>query len=181
MVDFQKAFTDGRFPMGGSDRIDKAVENTARLLSVAREKISLSRVASLRTQTLPLCHIGKWVRLRKHYLKVLRPLNLIRIADHKYDYVFQKEGASAFFMTPCSAFFTKHKVDTIAVTGCVTSGCVRASAVDSFQFGFRTMLVDDCSGDHDEGPHQDTMRDVGRRYADVVQSDDVINFMMRNN
>ena len=41
--------------------------------------------------------------------------------------------------------------------------------------------VDDCSGDHDEGPHQDTMRDVGRRYADVVQSDDVINFMMRNN
>ena len=69
----------------------------------------------------------------------------------------------------------------IAVTGCVTSGCVRASAVDSFQFGFRTMLVDDCSGDHDEGPHQDTMRDVGRRYADVVQSDDVINFMMRNN
>ena len=59
VVDFQKAFTDGRFPMGGSDRIDKAVENTARLLSVAREKISLLRVASLRTQTLPLCHIGK--------------------------------------------------------------------------------------------------------------------------
>ena len=78
VVDFQKAFTDGRFPMGGSDRIDKAVENTARLLSVAREKISLSRVVSLRTQTLPLCHIGKWVRLRKHYLKVLRPLNLIQ-------------------------------------------------------------------------------------------------------
>ena len=38
VVDFQKAFTDGRFPMGGSERIDKAVENTARLLSVAREK-----------------------------------------------------------------------------------------------------------------------------------------------
>ena len=92
----------------------------------------------------------------------------------------QKVGASAFFMTPCSAFFTKHRVDTIAVTGCVTSGCVRASAVDSFQFGFRTMLVDDCSGDHDERPHQDTLRDVGRRYADVVQSEDVIQYIMSN-
>ena len=58
---------------------------------------------------------------------------------------------------------------------------ISGTPIHSFQFGFRTMLVDDCSGDHDEGPHQDTMRDVGRRYADVVQSDDVINFMMRNN
>ena len=182
VVDFQKAFTDGRFPMGGSDRIDKAVENTARLLSVAREKnipVASCFVAYPNLASMPYWKVGaiKETLFEGSEAAELDP----RIADHEYDYVFQKEGASAFFMTPCSAFFTKHKVDTIAVTGCVTSGCVRASAVDSFQFGFRTMLVDDCSGDHDEGPHQDTMRDVGRRYADIVHSDDVINFMMRNN
>src|SRR3546814_10543735 len=71
------------------------------------------------------------------------------------DYVFAKSGASAFFMTPLSAYMTRKRVDTIAVTGCVTSGCVRASVVDSFQFGFRTMLVADCSGDMEEGPRSE--------------------------
>src|SRR3546814_10391636 len=83
-------------------------------------------------------------------------------------------------MTPLSAYMTRKRVDTIAVTGCVTSGCVRASVVDSFQFGFRTMLVADCSGDMEEGPHNDALRDVGRRYADIVTSDAVVRHIMSN-
>ena len=78
VVDFQKAFTDGRFPMGGSDRIDKAVENTARLLSVAREKnipVASCFVAYPNLASMPYWKVGA---LRKHYLKVLRPLNLIQ-------------------------------------------------------------------------------------------------------
>jgi maleamate amidohydrolase len=77
-------------------------------------------------------------------------------------------------------YLTRARVDTVCVVGCVTSGCVRATAVDAFQHGFRTMLVDDCSGDMDTGPHNDTLRDVGRRYADIVQADDVIRELMRN-
>ena len=103
-----------------------------------------------------------------------------RIADHSYDYVFEKWGASAFFMTPLSSFFTRHQVDTVAVTGCVTSGCVRASVVDAFQFGFRALLVEDCCGDQEEGPHNDTLRDVGRRYADIVSADEVIERLKLN-
>ena len=66
-------------------------------------------------------------------------------------------------------------MDTGIVTGCVTSGCVRASIIDSFQYGFRTIVPEDCVGDHDEQPHLDNLRDVERRYADVTNADTVIN------
>ena len=181
VVDFQRGFTDHRFPMGGSNHIDQAVENTARLLANARAKqvpVASCYVAYGNDAEHPHWKVGAVTReLRRDSEAVeLDP----RIADHKYDYVFEKWGASAFFMTPLSSFFTRHRVDTVAVTGCVTSGCVRASAVDAFQFGFRTMLVADCSGDQEEQPHLDTLRDVGRRYADIVSADDVIRHMLRN-
>ena len=66
------------------------------------------------------------------------------------------------------------------VTGCVTSGCVRASVVDSFQYGFRTILVEDCCGDQELQPHLDTLRDVGRHYADIRSADEVIRYIMAN-
>ncbi len=62
----------------------------------------------------------------------------------------------------------RNKVDTVIVTGCTTSGCVRASVIDAFSFGFRVIVPEDCVGDVAEGPHFSNLQDVGRRYADVV-------------
>ena len=175
VVDFQLGFTDARFRMGGSEHIERAVTNTMRVLEAARAgkaPVANCYMAYGNEEKCPHWKVGAVKReLRRGDEAVeLDP----RIADHSYDYIFEKWGASAFFMTPLSSFFTRQKVDTVAVTGCVTSGCVRASAVDAFQFGFRTMLVEDCCGDQEEGPHNDTLRDVGRRYADIVNSDEVI-------
>ena len=58
-------------------------------------------------------------------------------------------------------------VDTMIVTGCNTSGCIRASAVDSFSYRYRTIVPEDCVGDIEEQPHRDNLRDIGRRYVDV--------------
>ena len=96
------------------------------------------------------------------------------IADPSYDYVLRKGAPSIFFNTPAAAFFAKNRVDTMIVTGCITSGCVRASIVDSFSLGYRTIVPEDCVGDHEAEPHQDNLRDVERRYADVSSADDVI-------
>ena len=63
------------------------------------------------------------------------------------------------------------------VTGCCTSGCVRASIIDSFQYGFRTIVPEECVGDLEEGPHHDNLRDVDRRYADVVTLDETIAYL----
>ena len=59
------------------------------------------------------------------------------------------------------------RVDTVIVTGCNTSGCIRASAIDSFSYRCRTIVPEDCVGDIEEQPHRDNLRDIGRRYVDV--------------
>ena len=60
---------------------------------------------------------------------------------------------------------------------CAGCGCIRATAVDSFQHGFRTIVPEDCVGDIEEGPHRENLRDVGRRYVDVVTCEDVIAYL----
>jgi maleamate amidohydrolase len=62
----------------------------------------------------------------------------------------------------------------------MTSGCIRASVIDSFSNGFRTVVPEDCSGDAEEGPHRDNLRDVGRRYADISTGEAVAAYFEEN-
>jgi maleamate amidohydrolase len=82
-----------------------------------------------------------------------------------------------FFQTPLIAFLVKQNVDTVIVTGCTTSGCVRATVVDAFSYGFRVLVAEECCGDAEEGPHRDALRDVGRRYADVRATREVESYL----
>ena len=91
-----------------------------------------------------------------------------------------KHGPSIFFQTPVVPYFIKEGVQTVIITGCTTSGCVRASTIDSFSWGFRTIVPEDCVGDHEDGPHNDNLRDVGRRYADISTADKVIAYIQAN-
>ena len=59
----------------------------------------------------------------------------------------RKKGASAFFGTNLAGWLAMRRVDTVAVAGCTTSGCVRATVVDSLQHNFRTICLTDCVGD----------------------------------
>ena len=85
-----------------------------------------------------------------------------------------KKGPSIFFNTGVADFFAKERVDTVIVTGCNTSGCIRATAIDSFSHRYRTMVPEDCVGDIEEQPHRDNLRDIGRRYADVTTLAEVL-------
>ena len=82
-----------------------------------------------------------------------------------------KTAPSIIFGTPAGAILTRERVDTVIVTGCITSGCVRASIIDAFSLGFRVQVPEDCVGDHDEGAHRQNLADVGRRYADIITAD----------
>lgn len=178
VVDFQRGFVDPSLPLGGGPMMQGAITRTAELLALARQHrvpVANCYVAYPSAEAAPYWKISAVPRdfRRDSQEAALDP----RIVDYNYDYVFEKSGASAFFQTPLAGYFVKHGVDTVAITGCVTSGCVRASAVDSFQYGFRTMLVEDCSSDNDLQPHRDTLRDVGRRYADIVNAAAVMQFI----
>ncbi len=185
VVDFQLGFTDPDHSLGGSALVQRAISNSTRLLNVARE--CGVPVAN--------CYTGYSSARDKPYWKITAVLEGFIDGDHstqfdprtynkEYDVAMRKSGASMFFQTPAAAFFNKEGVDTIILLGCVTSGCVRASIVDSFQWGFRTLVPEDCVGDQHEGPHWDNLRDVSRRYCDLTTADamiDAITNWRRNN
>ncbi|MEC6999156.1 MAG: isochorismatase family protein, partial [Pseudomonadota bacterium] len=87
---------------------------------------------------------------------------------------FIKSAPSIFFLTPLLTWLTKHNIDTTIITGCTTSGCIRASVIDSFSYGYRTIVAEDCCGDQDADAHADNIRDVGRRYADIMTCSEII-------
>ena len=180
VVDYQKAFTEDRYPLGGAPLIMRGLENTARLLEVARRNnvpIASCYTAYKDEGDMPYWKISA-VREQfrhEHPGSELDPA----IYDPDYDVKVCKTGPSIFFQTPVVPFFIRQRVDTVIVTGCTTSGCIRASSIDSFQYGFRTIVPEDCVGDHEEQPHLDNLRDISRRYVDQTSSDEVIAYLDR--
>jgi maleamate amidohydrolase len=85
-----------------------------------------------------------------------------------------KHYASAFAGTPLAAWLSSHSIDTLVIGGYSTSGCVRASALDALQHGFRPIVVRDACADRDGGPHDHNLFDLDAKYADVVTLSDVL-------
>ncbi|MEM7282724.1 MAG: isochorismatase family protein [Pseudomonadota bacterium] len=176
VVDFQKGFTDPASPLGGSAHVQAAVDNTAILLKAAKAKglpIASCRVAWKNRQDMSYWKIATLYEGNFYYGHPHTEFDP-RVSDPEYNFEFTKTAPSIFFRTPLDTFLTKQRVDTVIITGCTTSGCVRASIVDAFSYGYRVIVPADCCGDQDDGPHWDNLRDVGRRYADVVKLEDVL-------
>ena len=95
------------------------------------------------------------------------------------DYVVRKTQPSAFFGTNLAAWLVGKGVDTVIVTGCTTSGCVRASVVDAMSYNFRTIVASDGVGDRALGPHAANLFDMGQKYADLVSCADIIAHLKR--
>jgi len=168
VVDFQRGFIEPAFPMGGAPMVDEAVRNTVPLMQAAK-RAGLPVIACVNGYDSP--------RAAPHW-KAAPVLDLLkdtpsteldpRIAAAEPDVLLMKSAPSIFFATPAAAILTKERVDTVIITGCITSGCVRASVIDAFSLGFRVMVARDCVGDHDSVAHEQNLKDVERRYADVI-------------
>ena len=90
------------------------------------------------------------------------------VIDRKRDIVINKRMASTFLETNLGSIFTYHGVDTCVITGGSTSGCVRATVVDSLQRSFRTIVPIECVADKHESPHFANLYDMMLKYADVL-------------
>ena len=95
------------------------------------------------------------------------------------DVIIVKQYASAFFGTSLAAMLTSLGVDTIILTGCSTSGCVRATAVDGMQHGFRIIVPRECVGDRHQAPHDANLFDINSKYGDVVEKAAVMAYLHR--
>jgi maleamate amidohydrolase len=88
--------------------------------------------------------------------------------------VLMKLFASAFFGTALGAMLAAHGCDTVIVTGASTSGCVRATAVDAMQHGYRVVVPREAVADRAAGPHEASLFDIDAKYGDVVSTDEAI-------
>ena len=90
------------------------------------------------------------------------------------EYVVRKTQPSGFFGTDLADWYQGQGVDTVLVTGCTTSGCIRASVIDAMSHNFKTVVVTDCVGDRALGPHEANLFDMGQKYADLMTAVDVM-------
>lgn len=174
IVDFVNGFNDPALFGGGN--IAPAIARTAGLLDAARRAgipVAFTRVvyaddgsdASVFTLKLP----GLLALTESAQASQIVP----ELAPMAGEYIVRKTQPSAFFGTGLVGWLTQRRVDTVLVTGCTTSGCVRASVIDSMSQNFRTIVVADCVGDRALGPHEANLFDMEQKYADLMTADEV--------
>lgn len=93
------------------------------------------------------------------------------VAPRPGETVVTKQYASAFHGTSLAATLTSSGIDTLFICGLSTSGCIRATATDALQHGFRPLVVDEACGDRDPRLHAANLLDLQAKYADVVSLD----------
>ena len=97
--------------------------------------------------------------------------------DRIKDVIYLKKMPSAFFETPLQSLLVWHQVDTVVITGGSTSGCVRATAVESLSRGYRTIVPEECVADKHESYHFANLTDLALKYADVVAVQEVFDWL----
>jgi len=90
------------------------------------------------------------------------------------DVVITKQRASVFFGTPLMAHLTQLGVQSLIICGESTSGCVRATAVDAYSYGFHVVLVEECCFDRSILSHKINLFDMHHKYTDVMHVGEVI-------
>jgi maleamate amidohydrolase len=178
VVDFSRGFTDPQY--GTGSELTAEVERTAELV-VAMRSAGFPIVFTTIAYAANLRDGGAWLE-KAPGLAILRegtPLVEIdpRLPMAPEDTLIVKRGASAFFGTNLAAVLAAQRVDTVILCGATTSGCIRASAVDSVQSGFPTIVVRDCVGDRAAGPHEANLFDIQAKYADVIDLDATLQYV----
>ena len=102
-----------------------------------------------------------------------------RLAPAKGELVITKKHASSFFQTNLASLLVTEGIDTIILTGCSTSGCIRAAAIDGVSYGYRVIVPQECVSDRAEGPHYANLFDINAKYGDVVPMAEVIEYFNR--
>ena len=175
VVDLSFGFTDPECTLGAD--LTQVVMQNRRLLEAAREK-DLPVFFTTVAYRGDMSDAGVWAEKFPSLDTLKEGRRDVELDDRlgrlPSETLIVKKYPSAFFGTPLASELITRGVDTLIVTGATTSGCVRATAVDSLQYGFRTILPEECIGDRAEAPHRSNLFDMGTKYADVMSVDEVI-------
>ncbi|MBN6790105.1 isochorismatase family protein [Pseudomonas fulva] len=171
MIDFMQGYTTPGAALYAPGVVT-AVAQAADLLALARDCGILVVHTNIRYQPPHFVDGGVWVR-KAPVMKDMVEGNPLAafceaVTPQPEEVVLSKQYASAFFGTSLAPLLHAQGVDTVVLAGCSTSGCIRASAVDAMQHGFRTIVVRECVGDRHDDPHHANLFDIDSKYGDVV-------------
>lgn len=172
IVDFVNGFADPEQLGGGNIR--PAIDATVPLLEQARAygwPIAHTRILFAEDGSDHNVFVQKVPAMGQ--LTESNPASAIvpELAPRDGELVIGKRNPSAFAGTLFSAWLTQHRVGTLVVAGCVTSGCVRATVVDAMSLGFYPVVLEDCVGDRALPPHDASLFDMAQKYATVESRD----------
>lgn len=181
VVDFAYGWTDDSYA-AGSKRLDAPVDATKRLLDAARPAgIPIIYTTSpWRPDTADQPFKSAADRSEGFREWDERAVQIDdRLAPHPEDYVIEKESASAFAGTHLVGYLLERGVDSVLITGCSTSACIRATATDAKSLRFRPIIVRECVGDRVAAAHIFTLFDIQARFADVRSLDEALSYVAR--
>jgi nicotinamidase-related amidase len=174
VVDVNYAFADDRFPLGVAHGFEVA-ERIGELLRAARAA-QLPVIYTTGTPTVNQAERGHWKsRPRALDPSLPDPHAIVpAVAPLEHESVVRKRRPSGFFGTELASLLIHERVDTVIVTGLVTSGCIRATALDAFSHNFRVVIPEECVGDRSQLSHKVSLFDLHMKYGDVLPTADVI-------
>jgi nicotinamidase-related amidase len=176
VIDMAYGWTDAEYA-AGSARLDGALAAIQRLLPVAREKgIPVIYTTSPFREKPPAKSVEQiegpfrpWDRRACEIDERVQPL--------PGEYILHKEHASAFAGTPLIGHLVARRVDTLLITGCSTSACVRATATDAKTYRLRPVIIREAVQDRSEIAHEWTLFDIQARFADVVGVAETLDYL----
>jgi maleamate amidohydrolase len=179
IIDMVKAFTDPAAMLGAN--LDNEIAAIQPLLAEAHQRDVPVMFSTVRYDDADLKDAGIWA-LKQKGVTTLRGEDKgwevdPRLEFRRADTLLFKKYASCFFGTDLVPRLLAHRVDTLIITGCTTSGCVRATAVDACQNGFRPMVVREAVGDRSAAAHAQSLFDLDAKYADVVGRDEALAYL----
>lgn len=169
VVDMIRGFTDARSPLAGD--LDEQLKATQELLGRARGA-GVPIIFSTVAYDTDLQEAGKWIQKIPSNSWLVEGSEWVELDDRlerqNNEMLLVKKYASCFFGTDLAARLVSKSIDTLILVGCTTSGCIRATAVDSCSYGFHTIVVEEGVGDRAELPHLASLFDIDNKYGDVV-------------
>ena len=181
VIDFINAYTTPGAAFFGQGVVD-AVKASVPLLAAARSAsvpIIYTKVLYHPSGADGGLFVKKVPALRKLVAgELLAEIDPLITPKHE-DIVIVKNYPSCFFGTTLASTLTGLGADTTILIGCSTSGCVRATAVDAIQYGYRVVVPAECVGDRHQEPHDANLFDINAKYGDVMPVSEVIGYLQR--
>lgn len=179
VIDMIRAFSDPAMMLGAN--LDDEIAATRTLLAAARKSGWPVIFSTVAYDDLDFKDAGIWALKQKGVMTLRAGTPEVeldpRLSREAGDSWLVKKYASCFFGTDLPSRLVSRGVDTLLLAGCTTSGCVRATAVDACQNGFRPMVVRECVGDRSRAAHEQSLFDLQAKYADVVGLDDACRYL----